>query len=622
MRVITILPNLTVGEDKTASLFHLYYEKELKEYVDIRQIVSKTSLFRTELSSGDLIVLFFRNDDQYSTEIQDFLVDALDKGCKFFSISLNRAYRIPPRAVVESQSYDIEEHLRNRSLTPSNLSTVANAFSRMVLSEIQPTLTKGRMHLFISHRRIDGEDIAAALCKSFRKQAESAFRDLLDVLVGEEAQDVIEENLRKSDAVVFLETPRTWESEWIAKELRIAISLNLPIVWVRIGTHHPENKLKVTPVGVPHFIIDDIDSLQIEFDPILVNKIIDKASDISREHANNVFDQFNKLQSLAKKNGVIIKQVNKRLMLYEVHVPRPSFRYWQRPMTHLIQLYGRFPKQDDKLKFRPLTHEYGYEHPTLGTYYDAALMLAPIPNQVGLIATDIANGYVDSFDDYILSLEQVVLPLKLNLKAKNGIIVSGAFPDCEPKYQQYLSNAVHSVAKAILERSCTLIFGGHPTFQHPLLDLAKRIRPENYKSAVRLYLSRWYATEPMISEMSTQATVNTTDAGNNRDDSLSLMRKTMIRDKGAIALIVMGGKTEASGRTPGVDEEISLARSAGIPVFVLGSVGGRSTQIAAKLDADDWNEKWNGLSVQENQLLMNSLDYRLIADIILDHLGL
>lgn len=622
MCVITIHPNLTVREDETASLFYHHYEKELKEHVDIRPIVSKTGLYRTELNGDDLIVLFFRSDEQYSTEIQDFLGDAADKGCKFFSISLNRAYRIPPGAVAKSQSYDIEEHLRNRSLTPSHLSTVANAFSRMVLSEVQPTLTKGRMHLFISHRRIDGEDIAAALCKSFRKQAESAFRDLLDVGVGEEAQEVIEENLRKSDAVIFLETPRSWESDWIAKELRIALSLNLPIVWVRIGTHDPENKLKVTPVGVPHFIIDDMDSLQTEFDPVLVNKIIDKAFNISREHANNVFDQFYKLRSLAKRNGGAIKPVNKRLMLYEVQIPRPSSRYWQRPMTHLIQLYGRFPKQDDKLSFRPLTHEYGYEHPTLGTYYDAALMLAPIPNQVGLIPTDIANGYVDSFDDYIQSLEQVVLPLKLNLKVKNGIIVSGAFPDCEPEYQQYLSNAVHSVARAILERSDTLIFGGHPTFQYPLLDLAKRIRPENNKDAVRLYLSRWYVTDPMISEMSTQATVTTTDAVNNRDDSLSLMRKTMIRDKGAIALIVMGGKTEVGGHTPGVDEEISLARSVGMPVFVIGSVGGRSAQIASELDADGWRAKWNDLSVEENQLLMNSMDYRLIADLILNHLGL
>lgn len=622
MRVITIHPNLTAGEDETASLFHLHYEKELKEHVDMRPIVSKAGLFRTELSSNDLIVLFFRNDDQYSDEIQNFLEDALEKGCKFFSISLNRAYRIPPRAVAESQSYDIEEHIRNRSLTQSNLSTVANAFSRMVLSEIQPTLTKGRMHLFISHRRIDGEDIAAALCKSFRRQAESVFRDLLDVPVGEEAQEVIEENLRKSDAVIFLETPRSWESEWIAKELRIAISLNLPIVWVRIGTHNPENKLKVTPLGVPHFIIEDMDTLQTEFDPIMVNEILDKASDISREHASNVFDQFYKLQSLAKKNGVIIKQVDKRLMLYEVHVPRPSFRYWQRPMTHLIQLYGRFPKQDDKLRFRPLTHEYGYEHPTLGTYYDAALMLAPIPNQVGLIPMDIANGYVDSFDDYLQSLEQIVVPLKLNIKANNGIIVSGAFPDCEPEYQQYLSNAVHSLAKAILERSGTLIFGGHPTFQHPLMDLAKMVRPKNFKDAVRLYLSRWYVTDPMISEMSAQATVTTTDKVNNRDDSLSLMRKTMIKDKGAIALIVMGGKTEANGHTPGVDEEISLARSVGMPVFVIGSVGGRSAKIASELDADGWRANWNDLSVEENKLLMSSPDYRLLADLILNHLGL
>ncbi|RNB83196.1 toll/interleukin-1 receptor domain-containing protein [Brevibacillus nitrificans] len=621
MVVIAIHPRLTIGAHEEAQLFYDFFQDELYEHADVRSIKSFNVLEETTLTSDDVIVFFFRSDKNYSIPVQEFLFEATKKTCKILPVSIDKSFRVPPISAIKSQSYDVEEHLRNRALTKANLSTIASAFSRNVLSEIQPTLIKDRMHLFISHRRLDGEELAAALCKSLRQQAESVFRDLIDIKVGEDAQEIIEENLSNSDAVIFLDTPKSYESEWIAKELKMAISMNLPIVWVKIGNHNEQNQLKVTPLGKPHFVINEISSLETKFDPDLVNRMIDEAFKISREHTTVLFDQFRKLKSLAKANDLTIKQVNKKLMLYEVHIPRKPFRYWQRPMTHLIQLYGRFPKHNDKKSFRPLASEYGYEHPALGSFYDSAIMLAPIQSRNMVISTTADNCYVDSIHDYINSLESYLETSSKNKLKKRGIIISGAFPDCDPTYQQYLSNAVHSITQAILEHSGIVILGGHPTFQYPILEMAKRTCPVSYKEVIHLYISKWFVTDQNIAEMNNHSKVFPIKAANSREDSLTQLRKTMINDEEARALIVMGGKTTDGGHMPGVDEEISLARRAGIPVFIIGSVGGRSGELAAELDKNNWEETWNELTVEENRLIMTSLDYSTIAKLILTKLG-
>ena len=65
--------------------------------------------------------------------------------------------------------------------------------------------------------------------------------------------------------------------------------------------------------------------------------------------------------------------------------------------------------------------------------------------------------------------------------------------------------------------------------------------------------------------------------------SLTAMRQVMLNDSEAGALVVIGGKTARGGHTPGVDEEIQLARTAGLPVYIFGSVGGRSSEISATM---------------------------------------
>ena len=107
-----------------------------------------------------------------------------------------------------------------------------------------------------------------------------------------------------------------------------------------------------------------------------------------------------------------------------------------------------------------------------------------------------------------------------------------------------------------------------------------------------------------------------------RADSLTAMRKAMIQDEEAVCMVVMGGKTKRPDIPPGVDEEIELAKAAHLPVFLVGSAGGRTAELASVLDMNDWKERPNYMSPAFNHELMVSMDYSVLANEILDNLGL
>lgn len=58
------------------------------------------------------------------------------------------------------------------------------------------------------------------------------------------------------------------------------------------------------------------------------------------------------------------------------------------------------------------------------------------------------------------------------------------------------------------------------------------------------------------------------------------MRQNMIQRKNVKALVCLGGKIKNNKKEEGIREEIELAREMNIPVFVVGSVGGCSSEVA------------------------------------------
>lgn len=620
MKTYFIHPSLTIGTNAQAEGFFNVCYNEMEEHIEVVNVRSTTVMLSIEILADDFVIFFNKNDQNYCSEFTTFLKSAVSTNADFFPISINKEHRIPPILCSKKQSFDIDEALRQRRLTEANITTVAYSLSRIIISRMQPTISKEDMQIFISHRRIDGEDLAASFYNEFIVRAESAFRDLIDIRVGEDAQEVIEENLKKSDVVVFIDTPKSGESDWIGRELKTALSLNIPIVWVKIGNLEDRIPLKVKPADIPHFTFNELVLNGIPSNTELIDDIIHKAFRISRESAKRVFDQLHVLKSITQNSKLTFEKLDAKKMIYKVEIPRTGFQYSQKPLVQIIQCYGRRPKDEESSGMITLLENFGYIlHPKYGHHFDTAIILSPIKNSEVNIEEILVT---ESFDDYINNLEKYLNPQKYVSQNIKGIIISGAFADCEPEYQQYLTDAVHSISKAIFQRQGTVIFGAHPTFQHLIFDMGKIFRPDDFTDAIHLYVSKFFVTNGVLEELEKSAKVKATDiVEENRNQSLSLMRECMISDDRAVALVCMGGKTKAGGHQPGVDEEIELAKSKGLPIFIIGSVGGRSAELSQYYNEDSSTEILNTLSAEDNIELMTSIDYNHLSKKILDNLG-
>jgi hypothetical protein len=220
----------------------------------------------------------------------------------------------------------------------------------------------------------------------------------------------------------------------------------------------------------------------------------------------------------------------------------------------------------------------------------------------------------------VSALERHVV--KTTSSQKKGLIISGAFPEnCEPQHQQDLIDAVHAFSRAVFDRGGIVIFGAHPLFVPLIFDMAKRRRPRDSRQAIHLYFSTHFRAVPKEYEANATA-FPTPSIENDRNKSLRMMRQTMINDSQAAGLVAIGGKHPRAGWSVGVDEEIELAAKASLPAFLIGSVQGRSSHLAADLCSRSWREKPNNLSIEQNEQLRISIDYGSLADMVLNSLGI
>jgi hypothetical protein len=612
--VYLISPELTLRTSPVATAFFQSIHDTLQEFIGVSVLRNVTQLLATEPDAGDAVVIFNREDAHYLDRVTQFLQRAVRESAKVLPVAISAEARRPPTAAGVVQSFDLPEQLRQRALSPSQVETIAKVFARQMLSILKPTLVSEPMRLFLSHRRLDGEDLTAAFTRLRTTSTDAVFRDLFDIRMGEDAQEVIDARLSESDAVIFLDTPKTGESPWIAKELRGALQFGLPIVWAKIGPEEGRVPLKVKPAETPHFTLPDIDPLTQEIPIELVEQIVHEAARIHhRDYVDRLFSEFLRLLDIANEHGIQLKQIDPQRMLYSLTLQRPKDRYKQRPLTHLLQLFGRTPTKLDISEFANCAAAGGYQaHPKHGHHYDCAILLAAIPPRL-VPAFDDAGIHTDSIGDYVAEIERVTAP---QISGRRRIVISGAFADCEPEFQQNMTAAVHAMAEATLRSGAGLSFGAHPTFQFMMFDLAKRLRPDNFRKALRMYVSKFFVTDASVAEFENSAEVFATDAvGGDRAQSLTLMRRGMLSDPEAGALVVIGGKTSRGGHTPGIDEEIAIARERQLPIFIIGSVGGRSSEIISEMTPTD-RAALNGQSEAVNEAFAKDVDYSRLAQII------
>ena len=206
MKVYILAPNSTTNDEENINKvmdFLKIVEKQLGcygiEYYRVQKMNYKKCV--SKLDNDSIVVAFNGYLDTY----YDFLEEALIKKSKIFPVAFDKENRIPPSIISNKQSFDVYEQLRRRDLSNDYVEIPANVFARKIISECMPTICNENINIFLSHRRLDGEEITASICDTLNVLApeKECFRDIVNVNIGENAQDVIDTALVYSDVLVF-----------------------------------------------------------------------------------------------------------------------------------------------------------------------------------------------------------------------------------------------------------------------------------------------------------------------------------------------------------------------------------------------------------------------------------
>ena len=608
MKVYIIDSSITGKAVKESSVFQKELIEQLAIYGVDYSVIYNQNIERCKLNmqKDSLIIVFNEhamNEDKENGCIE-FLLKAIEKKIEIWPVAIDQNSRKPQGIISKKQSYDVWEQLRSRKLDERYLKTIAKVFSRKIIARTFPTCYCENGEVFLSHRRIDGEEIAAQIYDKIVQSKETTpFRDVVNVKVGDEAQEVIDREMEKSDIFVFIHTPAAGESDWILKELRFALLRNIPILWVQIN--NPDiDALKLKPSDKPHLKYQLEDFEKEESIVHIVDEILQKAFELIMDRSNQVLGYIETIENVF---GEQLEVVSQEKMIYHVSAVRKGYHYPQRNIEQYYQIFGRTPTLDDARKLKAELN-----------IVDAD-SIAIITNRV--VTCSVQEMVVfDSIQDFCYHWSKYMAEEREEEKSME-IIISGAFPDCDEIYKQSLIDALVLFAKVIIRGGYQLTFGAHPTFQELFFDVAKEIEPKKYKNMLNMYISKWFLedSDERRKEFNDKCKVFVTDKKEDRLSSLSEMRKVMIQRDEVKAVICLGGKIKKNREEEGIREEIALAREKGIPVFVVGSVGGCSAVVAKEYENNGF-VGLNDAAEELNLMFMKDIDYFGMAQNMLNYL--
>lgn len=554
----------------------------------------------SELDHESIVVFINGNVN----ENEDFYKAALKNKSMIYPVALNKDCRVPHKVISDRQSFDVYEQLRRRDLSDEFVDIAAKVFARKLISICIPSIYRDDFDVFLSHRRLDGEEITAGICDSIKLLApdKKVFRDVVNINVGEEAQDVIDSALADSDVLVFFHTKKSSESDWVLKEVLFAITNNIPVLWVKIGDADIAG-LKYKPSEKPHleYSVDDFAS----FDKrrTIADEILEHSFHLIMENGNDVYDDLICTFELFNDKMSVIDKPN---MIYSLSYPRKGYTYPQRTISQLVQFLGRSTKQSDIEKMTSeLDKHNSFE-------FDSAVILSK-----RTLARKVSDRVLlDNYDDFYHIYHRYISGCET--EKNNDIVISGAFPDCDEIYKQSLTYALVCFVREILKEGYNLCFGAHPTFQELIFETAKSITP-NYGVKVRMYISDLFVRGNDLQEFGNKCTpVNVPSVTGDISLSLTELRKKMISRDSVKALICLGGKIKPDKSKEGIREEIDIARKKGIPVFLIGSVGGCSAEIVKEYCiSNDWS-KLNSVPSVTNHDIALGIDYKRSARTVVE----
>ena len=572
-----------------------------RHYIKSHEQMRKLRIIDAE--ADDIFIFFNAENGEYNNEFSKLLKKYCDAQSRIWPIAMEKdpKCRRPPQLVEQYQSFDVSSLNENRCPLKDNIPAIAQVFARKIVAQTLTPLYRDEVLYFLSHRRSDGEHIAAKLSDelSLLARRQRAFRDVVEVAVGDDAQAVIDEKLKQSDVLIFLQTEQAQESDFIMKELCYALVNDIPILWVQID-NAAFPKLKIRPGEGPalRYRSEEFDCPDRLIE--IANEIEDKCFRLILNSSNQVCSYIEYLQELDRSGNICLTSDKNAVLAYEIEYKTTDL-YDPKIQRHYVQCFGRHPQTDDIEQFHCRIKQTDFYQKS-----DRVFLLSRHTDK--RFSGDDPKLTHENYDNYIANLENIS-GVPLNRYGKR-IILSGAFPDCDEIYKNSLLEALSVYAKHIIRSGYTLVFGAHPTFQEIIFNIGKLYAP-SIRNSIEMHMDRMYANQYDLDKLRKKCTLVLSDG-------LQEMRENMICKKSAEALICLGGKIKTNKSEQGVDTEIELARSMNIPVALIGTVGGRSSEYAMEMAK---NGAWSDLNSWGDELnvkFLYNMNHRLMIKNLLD----
>ena len=603
MKVIFCKPELTIGKNSDAIVFFESCCEILDTYVTNKIYISSAfqvdQLLAGNADTSDILVFFNSEDGKYQDKFLKLLNKYNDAQSRIWAIAMdkNPECRRPPEPVSDKQSFDVSCRNENRNPMQNNMKAIAQIFTRKIIAQTLSPLYRDEVLYFISHRRVDGEHIAAKLADEFRKltRERNVYRDVVNVEVGDDAQKDIDKKLALSDVLIFLQTEEAQDSPYIMKELCYALINSIPVLWIQID-NASYTRMEIHPGEKPLLQYESK-----EFDcqdrlGEIVDEIEEKCFQLIMNSSNQVYSYVEYLSDLSNSQKFKLTGDKNATLAYQIeYKENTKDRYDEGIRRHYIQCFGRNPKEADINKFvDKIKKEEIYEKS------DKLFLLSYHARQKEQLKD--AKVIEENFEDYIVNLENVSGVKRQ--KRNKRIVLSGAFPDCDEIYKNSLLDAVLVYAREIIKNGYILVFGAHPTFQKLIFDIGE-LYASDIKYSIEMHMDKAYIDQYDLNVLQEKCTLVLSDG-------LKEMRENMICKQKCELLICLGGKIKEDKSQQGVDIEVELAKDAKVPVALVGTVGGRSSQYAfEKVTKHDWSEL-NPWGKELNESLFYNVNHRLM----------
>lgn len=612
MNVIICKPELTMVDVGDAMIFlnecceildkYIYNLRKVGSYELIRQVMFENA------DKDDILIFFTSENGVYDEQVLKLLRKYNDAQSRIWPVAMDATpeCRRPPEPVSDKQSFDVACRKENRNPLKNNIKAIAQIFARKIIAQTLSPLYSDEVLYFISHCRKDGEQLAAKLADGLRllTRERNVYRDVVNVAVGDDAQSDIDEHLKISDVLIFLQTENAQYSKYIMKELCHALINDIPILWIQID-NAPYGDMEIRPCENPVLKYGSDEFSDPERLIEIVDEIENKCFQLIMNSSGQVYSYLECFMEMSRTNKIKLQRDDENALAYQIeYIENVKDRYDSGIRRHYIQCFGRNPKKNDVERFCA-----NVKNKALFKECNKLFLLSTHGKRESKTGDE--RIYEENYEDYLANIQNIFG--EHSPKMEKRIIISGAFPDYDEIYKNSLTESVIIYARQIIRNGYTLVFGAHPTFQQIIFDIGE-LYSSDVMYSIEMHMAQEYADRYDLELLNKKCRLVLSNG-------LQEMRENMICREKAEMLICLGGKVKDDPSQQGVDVEVELARKCGIPVVLVGTVGGRSSEYAYELLKQGKWEEINPWGSELNEGLFYNVNHRLMVEKLLSKIS-